>query len=258
MPRYDVEILQPTALLPEVGDARATFERIWDGIPKNRPRRLWHFLPELGLFVKGRAARWNLSRANYMRSRRILTERVALAGLAACGLPVPEVVAVGAEWRAGISTRSWLVLRLLEKVVDLESYLLDGVDAPGSPRRQAVFVAVGRLVAQLHAAHAYHRDLSNRNVLLRLDGPAPRLHLIDCPRALLFPWGPTEPGLRRGDLYRIARSCRRDGASLEEVEALLVAAEAPDRPRILAAIDRSLDSGERRPFRTQVWMVTGR
>ncbi len=142
MPRYRVEILQPTALLPEVGEARATFERIWDGIPKDRPRRLWHFLPEQGLFVKGRAARWNLSRANFMRSRRILTERRALAGLAALGLPVPEVLAVGVEWRAGIATRSWLVLRLFEHVMDLESYLLEGVDAPGSARRRSVFVAV--------------------------------------------------------------------------------------------------------------------
>ena len=258
MPRYHVEILQPTSLLSEVGNAQASFERIWAGIPKNRPRRLWHFLPEQGLFVKGRMARWNLSRSNYMRSRRLFTERRALAGLAALGLPVPEVVAVGVERRAGIATRSWLMLRLFEHAVDLERYLLDGLDAPGSSRRQAVLEAVGRLVAQLHGAHAYHRDLSTRNVLLRLDADVPQTYLIDCPNAKLAPLRCTEPKLRRGDLFRITRSCRRNGATPEEIEQLLVAAEAPDRPHLHAAVDRSLESGGRRLLRNEVWMVTGR
>lgn len=258
MARYHVEIVQPTSLLETVPDPEQTFERIWDMIPMDRPKRLWRFLPELGLFIKGRKADLSYSRKNLVRSRRIATEITALEAFAERGLPVPEIVAWGSERRRGISTRSFLMLRLFENVIDLERYLLNGVDTERPGRRGAVFVVVGELIRQLHDAGCVHRDLSHRNILVHLDGEQPTVRLIDCPHGRFgIPAGRMRRA-RREDLFRITRSVLRAGATEPEVVAMLESAAVDNVPAAIEIARESLESGVDRSYRRRLWLMTGR
>ena len=123
MSRFHVDIVAPNALVSGDGDPREAFERIWREIPKERPRRLWWFLPERGLFVKGRLAAPELSLRRLVRSRRLAAEVETLERFAARGAPVPRVFAHGHEQRRGFHVRSWVVLEHFGQVVDLEHYL---------------------------------------------------------------------------------------------------------------------------------------
>jgi tRNA A-37 threonylcarbamoyl transferase component Bud32 len=262
MVRFHVEIVQPSPLLPEetgpVSDAHEAFERIWEMIPKNRPKRLWGFFPEMGLFIKGRTAEVSLSRKNYVRSRRIATEITALAGFRSRGLPVPEVVAWGTERTMGITTRAFLMLRLFDNVIDFERYLLDDPDSDRPGRRSAVFPVVGRLIRQLHDAGCVHRDLSDRNILVHLDGDEPTVRLIDCPHGRFGIPAASMQRARREDLFRITRSVLRAGATDAEVTAMLEAAAVDDAPAAIRVARESLESGVDRSFSRRLWQLTGR
>ncbi len=259
MSRFHIEVAEPSVVLgaDAPADAGAAFERVWARIPQDRPRRLWCFLPKDGLFIKGRAASLNLSRSNLMRSRRIVTEVRALRGLHDLGLPVPRVLAWGTERRCGMITRSFLVEKLVEGVVDLETYLAEGRDARRPDRRRAVLRRVGRLVRSLHDAGCVHRDLSDRNILVRFDGDEPTLHLIDCPRALTGLSSRSMPRMRRGDLFRIARSVLRDGATPAELRLVLAEAAVGDPDALVELASRSIETGRDRSLRMRRWMLTG-
>jgi tRNA A-37 threonylcarbamoyl transferase component Bud32 len=258
MVRFHVEIVQPTPLLKTVADPCEVFERIWAMIPKDRPKRLWKFMPEQGLFIKGRTAEVSFSRKNLVRSRRIATEIKALAGFAERGLPVPEVVAWGSERRLGIATRSFLVLRLFVNVIDLERYLLEEPDVDRPGRRAAVFVAVGRLIGQLHEAGCIHRDLSDRNILVHLDGDEPTVRLIDCPHGVFGIAARKMQRARREDLFRITRSVLRAGATDEEIVAMLEAAAVDNVAAAIHVARESLETGVDRSYRRRLWLMTGR
>jgi len=258
MVRFQIEIVQSTPLLGSAPDPAAAFERIWEMIPKDRPKRLWKFMPEEGLFIKGRTAQVNFSRKNFVRSRRITTEVRALHAFAERGLPVPEIVAWGTEHQAGLATRSFLILRLFDGVVDLERYLLDDVDADRAGRRRAVFVKVGQLIRQLHEAGCIHRDLSDRNILVHLDGDEPVVRLIDCPHGRFGFSKSRMARVRREDIFRITRSVLRAGATEQEIIAMLEAA-AVDRVGAAIRIARtSLETGVDRSYRRRLWLMTGR
>lgn len=262
MVSYHVEFLQPTTLIEERLDSRQAFEQIWSLIPKDRPRRLWGFLPERGVFIKGATATLRLSRRNLRHSRCITTETRAIAGFRRCGLPVPEILGWGVEQQFGLTTRSFLIERLLTDVVDLQSFLehpLEGGGEKQHPERRAeVFRAVGSTIGRMHGTGCVHRDLSGRNILLQLDGEETQVTLIDCPRARhglplkVMKW------VRRGDVFRITRSVLRSGASVREAEILLRAAEVAAPRAVIEAALASIEAHADRPVRTRLWMLLGR
>ena len=150
------------------------------------------------------------------------------------------------------------MLRLFENVIDLERYQLDDPDADRPGRRAAVFDVVGRLIRQLHDAGCVHRDLSDRNILVHLDGDEPTVRLIDCPHGKFGIPAQAMRRARREDLFRITRSVLRAGATEEEIVAMLNAAAVDDVPAAIRVARESLESGIDRSLSRRLWQLTGR
>lgn len=129
-------------------------------------------------------------------STRSFREWRMLARLHAAGLPVPRPVAAG-----------W-VRRGLSYVADLATLRIPGA-APLSARlaaRESVdWAGIGTVLADFHAAGAWHADLNAHNVMLDDRGAA---WLLDFDRGRFRP-----PGLwRERSLARLARSLRKIAA----------------------------------------------
>ena len=101
----------------------------------------------------------------------------ALAGakrVAACGIGIPEVLAVADRRRVGWVVESFLITRFADGAQPLSALLPGLAGQPRSRRRLAG--ALGDLVGSLHAAGVDHPDLKHSNLLV---GPGGRLTLLD-------------------------------------------------------------------------------
>ena len=118
-----------------------------------------------------------------------------LAALRARGLPVPEPVGASYQ-RSAFTYRCDLITRRISGAGPLSDLLSAGPAAP------ALWDALGRVLAQLHAVGCDHADLNAHNILVAGDGA---LSIIDFDRGALRP-----PGDWHADnLQRLQRSLRK-------------------------------------------------
>jgi len=111
-------------------------------------------------------------------------ERHWILSLGAMGIPVPKVVAYGADRVAGGSRRSAIVLADVGGVA-LEKW----VEAHPSSAPRELVIALADLIHRLHGAGFIHRDLYLSHVYLTNGDPrSPELRLIDLQRVMLRPW----------------------------------------------------------------------
>lgn len=127
----------------------------------------------LEVWLRG-AIKWNFPVFSGLRELENVT------ALAAAGLRVPAALAAGEE-TCGLRRRSFVALEAIEGVP------LDVLPPPPPRERFALVRAVAALVARLHAAGFWHKDLYVGNILLAPDGG---LGLIDCERVERRAGGP--------------------------------------------------------------------
>ena len=92
----------------------------------------------------------------YSGDGRFLAEVAHLAGAAAAGVPVPEVLGYVSRPAGPLLRRGWLVTREVPGAVDLLAFLESG--PPATDRRVALRTA-GRAMRALHDAGFSHPDL---------------------------------------------------------------------------------------------------
>lgn len=138
-----------------------------------------------------------LSRDRYIwlgESRtRCFAEFRVMAALHARGLCVPAPLAAG-YWRDGLTYRAALLTERIAAVRPLAARLTD-----------APVAAIGRAIAQMHRAGAWHADLNAYNILLGADD---RVWLIDFDRSTLSGVSDRQ---RQANIERLARSLRKVG-----------------------------------------------
>lgn len=148
---------------------------------------------------------------NSYRCDRACREFQALLALRRAGLPAPRPVACGAHRTLGLIRSCFLLTEGVEDARDLESFLRDLRVRRGSTEwRQLLTRGLGdlaRLVARMHAADFFDRDLHLRNILVCGDPEEPRFWFIDHPKAHSVPR--SRPRARR-------RAVVHDLASLDE------------------------------------------
>jgi tRNA A-37 threonylcarbamoyl transferase component Bud32 len=99
------------------------------------------------------------------------------------GVPTVAPLALGEACDGAPSACGYLATRTLADAVPLNAFL--EATLPNFPYgrrtrvRQRLAVALGELLARMHDAGVTQHDLHPGNILLRLEGDAPRLHLID-------------------------------------------------------------------------------
>jgi tRNA A-37 threonylcarbamoyl transferase component Bud32 len=254
-----IEVLVPTSIAPESSDEREAFGQVWARLPAFVDGDSACLdLPELdgGIFLKGRRLRSDGRFKSLRRAGRLVREVSWLQRLRAAGVAAPEVLAYGVERRRLVPLRSFVVLRLVSGARDLRAYLRE--TGPDTPGRLALWDVIGRFVADLHATRLFHRDLTARNLLLEGQGANVRVWLIDCPRAEHGWLGPRRAFLRRADLFRLGRSVLFEGATTDELRALLSAAGERSPEKLLRYLERSMRTKEHgRSLRTRLWLAFG-
>lgn len=252
--RIRVTIAAPTSLAhPGTGVAEA-FERLWRRLPEFEGNNASCFLDEDGgTFLKGQRLRVRGGAATLLQAGRLAREVRTLAALRSSGLPVPEIVLHGVETRLGVPVRALLVLRRLQAARSLR----DELRATQPNERADLWEPLGGVVARMHAAGIFHRDLTARNILVQRQGGPPRIHLIDCPRGAVAPPAARRGFLRRADLFRLGRSILHDGGTEREVRRVVQACGFGDPDRLIEMVRRSLDAGGARPLRTKIWVGFG-
>lgn len=254
-----VEARVPNSLVPTAAEEPTAFERVWERLPASEQENVFTFVEEDGgLFVKGQQPMRRGRPTPARRRRRILNEVRSLRRLAELELPVPELVAWGVEEDHGVVQRSFLVLRQIPEAVSLDEFLSSATVTAAT--RAGVLSQVGGVVRRLHECSVFHRDLSARNLMVQQGaGGHCAVWIIDCPRAEESRLPLRRGFLRRADLYRLARSLLKVGATDDEVLTTLAAAGAP--PALRTALRRhvaaSLDSGASRPWRANLWLMLG-
>ncbi len=221
--------------LPEPDDAGRFFEAIWQQLEMDRHAenavQLNDSIFGKAIRIRERSLRW------WRRVKRIEREFRALSKLRALGVPVPRPILCATARSQGVVSRAFLLEAALPGWRNLAELLAEAALAPGD--RPGLFAAVGRLVGTLHGRGYAHRDLSCRNVMVRVESEQGvcETSLIDCPRAERI-WLPLRRRHLRGyDLYRIARSGRRLGARDDELACLLENAGVRQAERILAVLE---------------------
>ncbi len=256
MARYLLNIERPLSLLSGTIDPREGFENIWAQLPQFERGSAWTFLPnEGGLFLKGQIEPFSLRPKLLTRRKRILHEQIGLGWMRARGLPVPEVIAWGAEYKWGLPTRTFLLQRRVMDALDLQYYLSD-VEMAGNSRIK-VLQELGHSVRQLHGAGLAHRDLYLRNILVAVRSGQQQLIFIDCPRAERRRYWPRAGFLRRADLYSVARDALKFNVSLQEIEAFLHGAGETDPKPVIEHAQRAYRLGQARPLRSNIWLMFG-
>ncbi len=266
-----VHRLQPSALLEASGvDTDVdVFERVWALLGIGEGNWRGHLLldDEGGLFLKGLAVPMRCSTQMWRRRWDVTREARCLARASRVPMEVPEIVGWGEEKRAGISRRSFLLLKRIHDSVpfneiagDQSGALAESVGA----NREGVFREVGGLIRRVHEAGVRHGDLASRNILLTRDSDGPHAMMIDIPRAR---WPRTawhRAVLRRTDLYRITKSSIRQGASEAEARALLDEAAGNEAAGDEAAhvmaktlLIKAIRKRMKRKARSYVWRWTG-
>ncbi|MCE9594672.1 MAG: lipopolysaccharide kinase InaA family protein [Planctomycetes bacterium] len=259
----------PTAP-PDGFGAREWFDALWNRRPRSFLRRVpgreTFFVPDDGAFVVKRsvgidAREWWHERLHRGRVRAPATiEAENLAELAAAGFPVPRAIAAHVDARAfGVGVRSVLVMERVAHDADLGSALAEA----SSERRRAWLVELAELVARLHRAGFYHRDLYFQHVVLPRERRASSSFvLLDCGRvrreraprerwfvkdlAALAHSRPSAVGDREWREF-VAHYVEARGASLG-LEALLAAIESK-RARLASHAPRHVDPDGGRPSR---------
>lgn len=235
--------------LPRPDDAGRFFEAIWQQLHMDRHAENAVLLNDAvfgkAIRIRERSLRW------WRRVKRIEREFRALSKLQALGVPVPRPILCATARSQGVVSRAFLLEAALPGWRNLAELLEE--QALAARDRPGLFAAVGRLVGSLHGQGYAHRDLSCRNVMVRCDSEEGvcQTSLIDCPRAERI-WLPLRRRHLRGyDLYRIARSGRRLGASDDELICLLECAGAPKAESILAVLDKPANSW---PVQRLLWL----
>ena len=188
--------LTAAVLLPETYGARA--QRVAEG----GRQAAWFVSGEFGDGVLRHYQRGGLiariSRDRYIwqgESRtRCFAEYRVMSALHARGLSVPAPLAAG-YWRDGLTYRAAL---LTQRIPDVRSLAARLGDAP--------VAAIGRAIADMHRAGAWHADLNAYNILIDAND---RVWLIDFDRSTL---GGISDRQRHANLERLARSLRKVGA----------------------------------------------
>lgn len=263
---FCVQVAVPSELLPASSTDPADFERVWSRLPEVEVENRLAVLDESGgLFVKGQQPRHRGRATHPWRRARLLREVRILRRLAGLGLPVPDPIAWGEERRAGTIGRSFAVLPLIREAEGLDDFLRDPCHG-AAERRQALHGA-GVLIRRLHEVDLFHRDIAARNVLVRPTRSGPEASadagtaawLIDCNRTEERRWGPRRSFLRRSDLFRMTRSLARLGASPEEIDVMLDAAQATREERDVIHSQLRVPGALAGPWpwRTNLWLMLG-
>ena len=116
------------------------------------------------------------------------------------GVPTVEILAAGIDRIWGPLYRGWLVTRELEGARDLWAVLQEGSCAKAALLRQ-----VARAIHRMHRQGIYHGDLNLKNILIRREGDALTIYIIDFDKAGFFPGGVPAVKARR-NLARLRRS----------------------------------------------------
>jgi tRNA A-37 threonylcarbamoyl transferase component Bud32 len=232
------------------------FERIWRRLDFGpRAWRSHRLLPEdQGLFIKGLRVPLVVGSQAWRRRWDIHHEIAVLRRLGGAGLPVPRPIAWGFTSTLGVPRRSFLLIGAVSDSVNVAELLR----TPGPrERRLAALRAAGAVVARMHGLGIRHGDLACRNILLRWRDDVPEAFLVDFARAHLA--ASNDRRLRRTDLDRLAKTARRNGASEEEVLALLQPAAGHDAARIvqLSRAMRRIRLRPLRKLRLLAWRIAG-
>ena len=186
----------PTLLLPE------TYGAVARRVAEGGRQAAWFVAGEFGQGVLRHYQRGGLiarlSRDRYVwqgESRtRCFAEFGVMAALHARGLAVPAPLAAG-YWRDGLTYRAALLTQRIPDVRPLAARL-----------GNAPLAAIGRAIADMHRAGAWHADLNAYNILIDAED---RVWLIDFDRSTL---GNLSDRQRQANLERLQRSLRKVGA----------------------------------------------
>ncbi len=105
------------------------------------------------------------------------------------GIPTPDALAL-VEYRSGLlSKRSLLFTRYIEGACELNEYVLSrygGALSPATRKQKKRFIqTLAELIRDMHAKGIYHADMKSNNILVREDGDAWKLFIIDLDRVRL-------------------------------------------------------------------------
>ncbi len=117
-----------------------------------------------------------------LRGSKALHELQMAEEVAARGIPTVLPLAAGEERSGGRLRRCYLLIPLLEDVVDLRRLWLEKTPPPRE--RRALVTAFGALTRQIHDAGVFQDDFAPNNFLVRR-GLLPELFMIDFERARL-------------------------------------------------------------------------
>ena len=150
--------------------------------------------------------------------------------LARAGVRTPDLLMYGVAPAYVLFRRADVVTREIGGGRDLSTYMMP---SEGEPARREAWRATRALVHALSAAGARHHDLNVKNVLLAPAAAGLEAWVLDVDRVTFNE--PDAPGVRAGNVARLARSARKwrdeHGAVLDERElAPLAAPTVDDRP----------------------------
>ncbi len=171
-------------------------------------------LPGLEFFVKRfRPASLSSLLHNLFRSGRARKEFESAQWLRRRGVPTFRPLALGERRRGGLLVESWLVTEAVPDSVTLFDAIERGLPG-GASSRLELARTLGALAARLHEAGAEHRDLHERNIMVRLDADGrPALTLLDLHDLTLrgrTDWPQTCRDLERLARYFALRASRAD------------------------------------------------
>lgn len=105
------------------------------------------------------------------------------------GIPTPEIVLFGGQWRWGVLQRGVLATRAVENASALSEWAQNHwLYRRGRPWLRQLLADLADYTRRLHDQGFAHVDLKARNILLR-DGERGKLFFIDCPSGHFPLWG---------------------------------------------------------------------
>lgn len=258
-PSYRLAVLRETSLLPATPSPAEAFAAIWKELDIGSDWRAHRFLAcDGGLFLKGnRVPSWSHPQM-WMRRYHIEREFHVLRQLRDAGLSTAEPIAMGVELRGHIPVRSFLLEQRIQPALNLEEVLRAPSGRISAGERREILLRAGDAVRRMHRAGVAHGDLACRNLLVHFRPAGLDVVLLDLPRARLHP-GRTPARMRRKDLYRIAKSALRCGASTADLTLLLGQASRVGAESIVASVRsiRSVRGRHARKLRIALWRAFG-
>lgn len=128
-----------------------------------------------------------LARLRYVLfSSRARRNWIAARALRVRGIPTPDALAL-VEYRSGLLLkRSLLFTRYVEAAHELNAYVLSrygGALSSATRQEKKRFIqTLAELIRDMHARGIYHADMKSNNILVREDGDAWKLFIIDLDR----------------------------------------------------------------------------